>query len=135
MSFKRAAIPNNLMDRVDELEKRLADLTIDAVTPVPDPGGGDTTIIVNGKHVIQDEGTSLPARGNSNFVGAGVTATDDEASDATVVTIPGGEELPSASQIGQVLFSVNGSTFTAQTPLICEAGWMVEEKSGTLMVI
>jgi len=90
MSFKRAAIPNNLIDRVDELEKRLADLTIDAVTPVPDPGGGDTTIIVDGKHIIQDEGTTLAARKNLDFTGAGVTATDDATNDKTVVTIPGG---------------------------------------------
>jgi hypothetical protein len=39
-------------------------------------------------HVIQDEGSSLPARTNLNFVGAGVTATD-VAGTTTTVTIPG----------------------------------------------
>jgi hypothetical protein len=39
-------------------------------------------------HVVQDEGTPLTQRANLNFVGAGVTATDD--SPDTVVTIPGG---------------------------------------------
>lgn len=37
----------------------------------------------------QDEGVLLPSRSYSNFVGAGVTATDDSANDATKVTIPG----------------------------------------------
>jgi len=41
-------------------------------------------------HVIQDEGTSLTQRSNLNFTGAGVTVTDNPASDQTVVTIPGG---------------------------------------------
>jgi hypothetical protein len=43
-----------------------------------------------GGHVIQDEGTPLTARANLNFVGAGVTATDDAGNNATVVTIPAG---------------------------------------------
>lgn len=42
-----------------------------------------------GGHTIQDEGTPLTARANLNFVGAGVTATDDAGNNATVVTIPG----------------------------------------------
>lgn len=41
-------------------------------------------------HVIQDEGSPLTDRANLNFVGAGVTATDDAGNNATVVTIPGG---------------------------------------------
>lgn len=41
-------------------------------------------------HTIQDEGTPLTQRTNLNFVGAGVTVTDDVGNDATVVTIPGG---------------------------------------------
>jgi hypothetical protein len=43
-----------------------------------------------GGHTIQDEGTSLTQRTKLNFVGAGVTATDDAGNDATVVTIAGG---------------------------------------------
>jgi hypothetical protein len=41
-------------------------------------------------HTIQDEGTPLTQRANLNFVGAGVTVTDDSVHDASVVTIPGG---------------------------------------------
>ena len=43
-----------------------------------------------GGHVRQEEGTPLTARANLNFVGAGVTATDDAGNNATVVTISGG---------------------------------------------
>lgn len=48
--------------------------------------GGST----GGGHIIQEEGASLTQRSKLNFVGAGVTATDDGANDATVVTVPGG---------------------------------------------
>jgi len=45
--------------------------------------GGST----GGGHTIQDEGTPLTQRTNLNFVGAGVTVTDDSGNNATVVTI------------------------------------------------
>jgi hypothetical protein len=48
--------------------------------PVSAGGGGQ----------VQDEGVNLPIRSKTNFVGAGVTATDDAAGDRTVVTITGG---------------------------------------------
>lgn len=60
----------------------------------------NANITVNGKglitaassgttgHTIQDEGVALTTRANLNFVGAGVTATDDSANNATKVTIP-----------------------------------------------
>jgi hypothetical protein len=59
----------------------------------PDPGqlwprGGDRRGHEEGAgHIIQDEGTSQTARSKLNFVGAGVTVTDDSGDDATVVTI------------------------------------------------
>lgn len=40
-----------------------------------------------GGHTIQDEGINLTQRTKLNFVGAGVTVTDDSGNDATVVTI------------------------------------------------
>lgn len=52
--------------------------------PQGDPGQ-DATI-----STVQDEGTPLTARPNLNFVGDGVTVTDDAGNTATVVTIPGG---------------------------------------------
>lgn len=39
-------------------------------------------------HQIQDEGTPLTARNGLNFVGPGVTVTDDAANNRTLVTIP-----------------------------------------------
>ena len=39
---------------------------------------------------IQDEGSALTQRAVLNFVGAGVTVTDDAANTRTVITIPGG---------------------------------------------
>jgi hypothetical protein len=39
---------------------------------------------------VQDEGINLPQRAKLNFVGPGVTATDDVVNNATIVTIPGG---------------------------------------------
>jgi hypothetical protein len=41
-------------------------------------------------HTIEDEGTPLTQRTKLNFVGSGVTVTDDSGDDATVVTINGG---------------------------------------------
>lgn len=43
-----------------------------------------------GYRLIQDEGTDLTRRRTIDFVGAGVTATDDAANERTLVTIPGG---------------------------------------------
>lgn len=47
-------------------------------------------ITSSGGHVIEDEGTPLTQRTKLNFVGAGVTVTDDSGDDASVVTIAGG---------------------------------------------
>lgn len=40
-------------------------------------------------HVIKDEGTARTQRANLNFIGSGVTATDNSGTGATDVTIPG----------------------------------------------
>ena len=50
--------------------------------PIPGLGGGAA-------HEIQDEGTPLTDRAALNFVGGGVTVTDDAGNDASVVTVPG----------------------------------------------
>ncbi len=44
----------------------------------------------SGGHIIQDEGSDLPAQINLTFNGAGVACTDDTPTDATLCTIPGG---------------------------------------------
>lgn len=40
-------------------------------------------------HALQDEGTLLPTRGSIDFVGGGVTATDDAANNKTIVNVTG----------------------------------------------
>ncbi len=53
-------------------------------------------------HVIQDEGIALTQRANLNFVGAGVTVTDDLGNDASVVNITsgGGGEANDGANVG-----------------------------------
>ncbi len=63
-------------------------------------------------HTIEDEGTPLTARTKLNFVGAGVTVTDDAGDDATVVTITGGgsSETPTGAVNGtNVTFTVTST--------------------------
>jgi len=40
------------------------------------------------RHVVQEEGASLPDRPSLSFVGQGVTASDDAANNKTLITIP-----------------------------------------------
>jgi hypothetical protein len=61
-----------------------------ATGPKGDTGATGATGATGVGHTVQDEGVSLTARSKLNFVGAGVTSSDDAVNDATVVTIPGG---------------------------------------------
>lgn len=73
-----------------------------------DDAGTDTELGAGGGgggHTIEDEGTPLTDRAALNFVGGGVTVTDDSGNDATVVTINSGGDVakvgtPSDGQIG-----------------------------------
>lgn len=58
------------------------------VTPVEGPDWTLFGFLTSG-YTLQEEGTSLVARSTINFVGPGVTATDDATNAKTVVTIPG----------------------------------------------
>jgi len=60
-----------------------------------------------GGHVIEDEGTPLTQRTKLNFVGAGVTVTDDGGDDASVVTISG-----STSNLVVEAVAINTGTLT-----------------------
>lgn len=56
---------------------------------VTDNGSGVVSIDFAGLgHTVEDEGVALATRSKLNFVGSGVTATDDLANDASKVTIP-----------------------------------------------
>lgn len=64
--------------------------------------GGPTTLHSHAGgsgHTIQEEGTPLTARANLNFVGAGVTVTDDSGNNATVVTVP----IATAQSMGDLI--------------------------------
>lgn len=71
-------------------------------------GSGGST----GYDTVQDEGTARAQRGTLNFVGAGVTATDDSPNGRTVVTIPGG-----VGASGYALVRDEGTSLTARTDL------------------
>lgn len=74
----------NYDDEIATLQNRTQLLV--QLTSGSSSGGSGT----GGGHVIQDEGSSLTQRTKLNFVGAGVTVTDDAGNDATKVTITGG---------------------------------------------
>lgn len=59
---------------------------IDAATEID---WGDAGMPSGAAQVIQDEGVDLPDEGRLNFVGDGVTVSDDPGNGATIVTIPG----------------------------------------------
>jgi hypothetical protein len=61
-------------------KKTATDLDTNWITPAAGSGS-------SAGHTIQDEGVSLTPRSKLNLVGTGVTATDDAANDATVVTV------------------------------------------------
>jgi hypothetical protein len=72
-------------------------------------------------HVIQDEGVSLTQRQNLNFVGAGVTVTDNLGSNSSVVTINGGASVTSLTN-AQMLALIAANTVSAgQSYLITDA--------------
>lgn len=69
----------------------------------------DVPITATGGHVIQNEGTPLTQRANLDFVGNGVTATDDAGDDASVVTIPAWSILANGNPAApEVVFSAGG---------------------------
>jgi hypothetical protein len=73
-------------------------------------------------HAIQDEGSNRTQRAILNFVGAGVTVTDDSGAGKTVVTIPGGS--------GHTIED-EGTPLTARSKLnFAGAGVTVSDDSG-----
>ncbi|MEI7960708.1 MAG: hypothetical protein WCI04_00070 [archaeon] len=85
-------------------------------------GGGVGTY-----NTVQDEGISLPSRTTMNFVGKGVTATDDGTK--TVVTVNGGIiALTNASMIALVVAGtvIEGQLYQITDPLNADGGVIVQ---------
>lgn len=63
-------------------------------------------------HVIKEDGTPLTQRANLNFIGAGVTATDNPGTDSTDVTVPlgGGGTVTSVASANGSITVTNPST-------------------------
>ena len=83
-------------------------------------------------NVVQDEGTPLTARAALNFVGAGVTATDDAPNSRTLVTIPGSSDplttkgdlvARSASATVRLPVLSNGFVLTADSGALVGVKW------------
>jgi hypothetical protein len=68
------------------------------------------TVTGHPAHVLQDEGVSLPARSKLNFLGTGITATDNSGADSTDVTI-------SITGAGHQIKDEGGTTLT-QRPIM-----------------
>ncbi len=81
------------MDHILFLREEFAKLNYLIANTTRRVGGGTTQATSGtssgGGHTIQDEGISLPAQTKLNFIGAGVSATNNGATGATDVTISG----------------------------------------------
>lgn len=96
-------------------------------------GGTSCTGSTGAALAILDEGSLVDAATVAiDFVGAGVTATSTGAG-SVEVTIPGAA-FPPASQVGQVVFSVDGTTFLRELPVTGPFGWLVNN-DGILLVV
>jgi hypothetical protein len=88
-------------------------------------GNGRVTINAtggSGGHTIQDEGVSLTARTNLNFVGVGVTVTDGGAGpDSTIVTIPTSSYTDEQAQDAVGAMVDASLTYVDATPLLQRA--------------
>jgi hypothetical protein len=99
--------------------------------PAGYPWGLSTVALYSGQptvqapgHIIEDEGTPLAQRNTLNFVGAGVTVTDDSGNEKTLVTIP---------STAVTVQEVDGSpTETPTTTLQFPNGTLTEPSAGVV---
>jgi Concanavalin A-like lectin/glucanases superfamily len=97
--------PNHFRGRLDEVTVWGDALSAAEIARLYEAGAG-TTGGAGGGHTIADEGIGLTTRNTLDFIGAGVTATDDAANNKTKVTIPGANpaaDVPTGGTAGQVL--------------------------------
>ena len=96
--------------------------------------------LASSAHVIQDEGVDQTQRQKLNFIGAGVTATDNAGNNSTDITIPGGASGPDPINSNYV---INGNfDFWQRNTLFTNAGagtktadrWTTNKQSTTAVV-
>lgn len=78
-------------------------------------GQGSGTITGNGYGVIQEEGVNLPQQNTMNFIGAGITASDDAGNARTNITLDGTLNALSAFNTNGFMVQTALDTFTART--------------------
>lgn len=92
-------------------------------------GGGGS----DGRVLISAADTTLDHLEDKLVEGTGISITKLNAGGNEQLEIStSGSGVPSASTLGQVLFSADGSTFTAETP-VTGIGWLVNSQ-GILLV-
>lgn len=76
------------------------------------------------ERAIWPDGDDLRFRDKNN-TGSGKTLTE---------LATGGGALPPATQLGQVLYSADGATFTVELPLTSRHGWLVNDAGEHIVV-
>jgi hypothetical protein len=91
-----------------------------------------------GGHTIQDEGSPLTQRTNLNFVGDGVTATDNAGNDATVITINGGSSGSMSKFWNSMLPPTNANSmddeFNLSAGSSINAKWIIFDSGSSLVI-
>lgn len=126
------------MDRVQVLKRETGALGGDPAdeAPWPEPIEPQEDAMEAAGVYVQDvsnrdETTLISRSGNDMLFKDGNNPSDVT---LTQLLATGGGALPPATQIGQVLFSVNGTTFTVEQPLTeYGGGWLIND-DGELIV-
>jgi len=113
---------SSLVDNLNHVRYRIAQL---------EDGAGLTTETPGNVAAVAVVGTSGSASHGDHvhklLLGSGLQFTSGSL-EATAATFP-------STQIGQILYSINGTLFSAQLPVTDDAGWLVEENNGILLVV
>jgi len=97
-------------------------------------GGGGGGGVSDGRVLISATDTTLDHVEDKLTAGSGITLTVlNPGGNETLEISASGSGLPAAAAVGQLLFSVDGTVFTAQTPLTSPDGWLVDS-AGLLLV-